>query len=648
MLKVNSRNFMMFLLKKRNLIILFFYLFISVQVSASSIIFNKHYKPHSFILYKSRYEKNLILDISSGRINTRGLIKAGLTASGVADKKSQKIIRNIFYRKFSNLNKSLKKLKLNRYNNARKILELTFKYFLKNYQTERTTLIDAIAHKNFNCVSASILFNIIALKHNYKTRAVLVPGHVYSQIYINNKWIDVETTNKLGFHPYRNRFAKVLDKHRGYIKDKGKGKRHYYITNAKLLSLILYNRGSIELNKNNFSEAARFFLQALKIFPKYPDSVKGFFASMMNWIGDEIKKDNFRKSLMIIEDSISAFGRNDKLIRLMEHAYHESAKKYANLKMFSKSISLLGELISKLPKRKANILKYMESYYYNWADQNLKKGNFRKIINILDAGLRRWKIKKINSFKIHFITQAAKKIMKTKGLKEGFNFFNENIPKYNESRSARNNRQFLLDKWARTLLNIKKYQKAYIVYKKAINLYPNSKIFKSNLSYSIQNWIKEIINKNGKGLREALKYYKKYNDKMILTEMVNMTIQKAYTLMSRGNYIEAENIAVKILNMDKKHNKKVMKLYRMILFNHGVISFRNGLYEKAIGIYKKALKIFHNDTEIKKNLSVFYANYTITLLQKGKRDYSKKILMEALRFFPGNKKLLSIKKYFEK
>ena len=74
------------------------------------------------------------------------------------------------------------------------------------YETRQTSLAELLDTKKYNCVSSSVLFNVIGRRFDLDLKAVdipangFLPGHVYSILRTDGAIIDVETTNKEGFN----------------------------------------------------------------------------------------------------------------------------------------------------------------------------------------------------------------------------------------------------------------------------------------------------------------------------------------------------------------------------------------------------------------------------------------------------------------
>lgn len=70
----------------------------------------------------------------------------------------------------------------------------------EGYDAEQSQLSEVFRSKKFNCVSASLLFTVLAHKFDYKTQGVMLPSHVFIELEIDkNKIVEVETTSAEGF-----------------------------------------------------------------------------------------------------------------------------------------------------------------------------------------------------------------------------------------------------------------------------------------------------------------------------------------------------------------------------------------------------------------------------------------------------------------
>ena len=144
---------------------------------------------------------------------------------------------------------------------------------LKKYEEKSTTLLDIIRTKTFNCVSSTILYNLLCADVGLETRAFETPTHVYTLFTQYDKRIMVENTTSMGFNiinnlqHYSRHLAQYYPKNqvlkigldRLYFHENSKGRQ---IDNTELLGLMAYNQAYLARKNNQFAKAYEWILLA--------------------------------------------------------------------------------------------------------------------------------------------------------------------------------------------------------------------------------------------------------------------------------------------------------------------------------------------------------------------------------------------------
>ena len=138
--------------------------------------------------------------------------------------------------------------------------------WLKTYQRESTDLLSIVHKKEYNCVAATILYNLICEDLGWRTEAFETPTHVYTLFSNFTQQITVENTSPMGFNIMRNlhEYSKHLAQYypekeiyrigldRLYAYENSKGR---VINNTELLGLLAYNRAIFARKKEAFAVA---------------------------------------------------------------------------------------------------------------------------------------------------------------------------------------------------------------------------------------------------------------------------------------------------------------------------------------------------------------------------------------------------------
>jgi tetratricopeptide (TPR) repeat protein len=85
------------------------------------------------------------------------------------------------------------------YRTARKIHKILHQSFLRRYEAAADGLDAILDRGEYNCLSSSLLYGIVARAFGLEPRVVEVPRHVYVRLKLGSRVVDVETTSRLGF-----------------------------------------------------------------------------------------------------------------------------------------------------------------------------------------------------------------------------------------------------------------------------------------------------------------------------------------------------------------------------------------------------------------------------------------------------------------
>jgi hypothetical protein len=161
---------------------------------------------------------------------------------------------------------------------ANKVFSYLHGTWLKQYKKETVSLLDIVHEMKFNCVTATILYNMICEDFGWRTEAFETPTHVYTIFTNFTNPVMVENTTPMGFdivknlRAYSNYLAQFYPQNK--ILEIGLDKIYLYensrgreINNTELLGLLVYNRSFFAEEKKEYDLAYRFVRLAQKFNP---------------------------------------------------------------------------------------------------------------------------------------------------------------------------------------------------------------------------------------------------------------------------------------------------------------------------------------------------------------------------------------------
>lgn len=162
-----------------------------------------------------------------------------------------------------------------RIGSANRVFAWLHAHWLRTYEREATTLLDIRNRKCFNCVSGTILFNLLCEDLGWPVEAFETPTHAYTVLNFFPERIMIENTSPMGFNILKNlrayseyllqfypkdrRLQIGLDRIYAYEQSKGRP-----IDNTELLGLLAYNRAYFFRQQKEFKKAYEAVLLAQK------------------------------------------------------------------------------------------------------------------------------------------------------------------------------------------------------------------------------------------------------------------------------------------------------------------------------------------------------------------------------------------------
>ena len=276
------------------------------------------------------------------------LLEGGLIASGIASP-----FRVQYANQISN---AIKEIKVSTgqttdRKKAQAVFDFMHKKILKNYKKSATTLDLALRDGTYNCLSSTLLYNILLESVGIDAKAVVLPTHVYTIIKIKGQTIEVENTTPLGFDVLSNKIAQqALKRLTGYnYGDIGKFRE--IVGNKGLVAYTYANRASFEDKAGQYQAAFQDALKSYAIFPQgtyiYTNVAAAFvnYSAYLNNTAHE-----YDKALAVLEEAMTHFpvekdfinnylaaaelaiqkdvknGRYEKSFKLIEKARHFSKR----------------------------------------------------------------------------------------------------------------------------------------------------------------------------------------------------------------------------------------------------------------------------------------------------------------------------------
>lgn len=295
-------------------------------------------------------------DIRDGYLDKHSKIEAAFILSGVTHPDSLKL----YMQWYENLLGTIKNFALD-YDDPAGAAHSVFMYlhavWLKSYALESTTLADIVRKKEYNCVAATILYNIICEDLNWQCEAFETPTHVYTLFNTFRQKLIVENTSSMGFDIMKNlkEYSKYLARFyperdvlrigldRLYFHENSKGR---VIDNTELLGLLAYNRAYLAKKNTDYKAAYDFVLLAQLFNPDSRSNVKFENWLYYTWGNELFNSNDYMGAFSVFADGYYRYPDNEDFLKNTFASFYQTLHDNWLKKEWSGSAQLLDEMMA--------------------------------------------------------------------------------------------------------------------------------------------------------------------------------------------------------------------------------------------------------------------------------------------------------------
>ncbi len=208
-------------------------------------------------------------DAADGHLEQHRFLSAALIVSGVESAETRRELEQRYDRWFERRAVVLREIK-DPVEQARALLHalhrdwLTGQYFAACARVDQT-----LVEGHFNCVTATVLFHEAARRLGLPDRIIAVPGHVFNQLELPGRTVDVQTTSPTWLDP-------------GAVRPAVPGGTPRELTEVQLVGKLYYNRGVALLAQEQYEASAQLFGLALAWDPQDRSAAQNLLAAFNN------------------------------------------------------------------------------------------------------------------------------------------------------------------------------------------------------------------------------------------------------------------------------------------------------------------------------------------------------------------------------
>jgi len=364
-------------------------------------------------------EAKLFSDAATGKLSTFSFAEAALIASGAADPTIRKKYVEQIDRIEVDARKALEEVAKIAEKGERLLKFLHAGPMAKGYLATQTDVTEVLDSGRFNCVSSTVLYNVIARRLGLDVKAIEIPGrgygegHVFSVLYDGDKKIPVETTNANGFNLSDNMKKKdkrelgelaliaVIYYNHGVNLGKKEhhheallanlcalslDKHHASASNNVMAELIQWELGLAKIEKH--SEALEVLRVGLALAPKDAKLLNNRKVLIQDIVMKETKAGKFADALRRIEQHKALLADPQHVRRLTLYVIDTQAEELRRQMAWEKVIAVYATALEKLPGD-SHIKNNMVASYDAWAQTHMQKSDWAGAIRVYERGLER-------------------------------------------------------------------------------------------------------------------------------------------------------------------------------------------------------------------------------------------------------------------
>ncbi len=630
-------------------------------------------------------EASLFADAADGRLDDWTFSEASLLSSGVLDKKKRARYLKQIDRLYAKARKAIPPGG-DVFGRGKKLLKwLHSGAYKKGYRASQTDVKTVLDNKTFNCVSSATLYNILGRRFGLDVRGIEVPDHAFSILYDGTRHADIETTNKNGFNPERNKAGRAaFARETGfvYIPDKHRSKRRE-LGDAGLVALTYYNHGVGFSDLKQYDKALVNYFKALSLDPKNKSAVKNILATLANWSSALLRTENFAKALSVLSTGLELAPKNRTLLHNRKVVWQRQAKKHINdgnsiaaiavfRRAFKKSkdksfikmqawvftqpgekriknkdwdgaLKLVDIALASIDEAaKGEIKKWQTGIYLRWSNAALKKKNFALAIDILERGSKLKKKDYRIKNNLGYVTQEwIGQVHKEKGTDASRKLITALIQRFPKLSSVKKAGPRLSDIAARKAIKKGNFKGAIAMYGVAIKQYPGDRMLKQNQRAIWDQWAR-----SSKKKRDWKTVISIYEQAMIDDPKVSRFKQNiVYFVQEWSKDVAKEKGAVAAEKLISSYAarfpalKNIEKMRGRAVRDDVLKSVKAGHFDRAEQQLSNIKNHFPSESDFKNLVVTVYYRWAKTYSSKGKQQEAISVYAKGFGKYPKNAKM---------
>lgn len=254
------------------------------------------------------------------------------------------------------------------------------------YRAECTELPITLEGGDYNCVTATLLYQWICRNHRLPVVAIAVPGHVFCQLspQDGHPSFDVQTTCSDWFNKSSDERLAMGD---GSLPSGSHAPRRT-LSDIELLGKVYYNRGVTALERDEYSEARRLLSIARRLDPGDGPAKNNFLAGLNNWALALSDQGQFASAVAKLDECRLCDAQFAPLLANELHIHERWARSLCDDGRYVDAIATLEQAAEHRPEQHM-FRKGIANIYGLWTASLAKSGKVEDAIVIAERGFAR-------------------------------------------------------------------------------------------------------------------------------------------------------------------------------------------------------------------------------------------------------------------
>ena len=331
----------------------------------------------------SPLEEQFFADAADGQLDDFSPLGAALVASGVADAESLAEYEQKAAALADELRQSGKVA-----GTARQQAEAIFNFLHRRilrgeYHIAPTDLRRTLDNGQFNCVSASVMFNYLAGEFGLNCRGLELPGHAMSRVILPEKTGDCPLTSPLDIETTCPTWFRMIGDPKRQAAGAGKGdsprptsgrcpperpggcfaqmgtvpfsresadrSKAREVSPIEIAAMIYYNRGVDLLGEKRFAEAAAVNAKALRLDPTNAIARGNLLATLNNWSIELGNDERFAEAIDVLRQGLTLDAKFAAFAQNYVHVHHLWVEHLCRVGQYDEALDILSRAEAEMP-----------------------------------------------------------------------------------------------------------------------------------------------------------------------------------------------------------------------------------------------------------------------------------------------------------